>query len=36
MVDQLVLPEGVTAVYDPNFPVVAVQTARGAKTGEEE
>lgn len=35
-VDQLVLPEGVKAVYDRNFPVVAIQTARGAKTGEEE
>lgn len=36
LVDQLVLPEGVKAVYDRNFPVVAIQTARGAKTGEEE
>lgn len=35
-VDQLVLPEGVKAVYDRNFPVVAIQTARGAKTDEEE
>jgi len=35
-VEQLILPEGVTAVYDRNFPVIAVQTARGAKTGEEE
>lgn len=36
MVDQLSLPEGVTAVYDRIYPVVAIQTARGAKTGEEE
>lgn len=36
LVDQLVLPEGVKAVYDRNFPVVAIQTARGAKAGEEE
>lgn len=36
LVDQLVLPEGVKAVYDRNFPVIAIQTARGAKTGEEE
>jgi large subunit ribosomal protein L25 len=35
-VEQLVLPEGVKAVYDRNFPVLAIQTARGAKTGEEE
>jgi large subunit ribosomal protein L25 len=35
-VDQLPLPEGVKAVYDRNFPVIAIQTARGAKTGEEE
>lgn len=36
LVDQLVLPEGVTAVFDRNFPVIAIQTARGAKAGEEE
>jgi len=36
LVDQLVLPEGVTAVYDRNFPVIAIQTARGAKADEEE
>jgi large subunit ribosomal protein L25 len=36
MVDQLSLPEGVKAVFDRNFPVIAIQTARGAKTGEEE
>jgi len=36
LVDQLVLPEGVKAVYERNFPVVAIQTARGAKAGEEE
>jgi large subunit ribosomal protein L25 len=36
LVDQLVLPEGVKAVYDRNFPVIAIQTARGAKAGEEE
>lgn len=35
-VEQLPMPEGVKAVYDRNFPVVAIQTARGAKTGEEE
>jgi large subunit ribosomal protein L25 len=35
-VEQLVLPEGVKAVYDRNFPVLAIHTARGAKTGEEE
>lgn len=35
-VDQLPLPEGVKAVYDRSFPVIAIQTARGAKTGEEE
>ncbi len=36
LVEQLPLPEGVKAVYDRNFPVIAIQTARGAKTGEEE
>jgi len=36
LIDQLILPEGVTAVYDRNFPVIAIQTARGAKAGEEE
>ncbi len=36
LVDQLVLPEGVEAVFDRNFPVIAIQTARGAKAGEEE
>ena len=35
-VDQLVLPEGVVAVYERNYPVMTIQTARGAKTGEEE
>jgi large subunit ribosomal protein L25 len=35
-VDQLVLPEGVKAVFDRNFVVLAIQTARGAKAGEEE
>lgn len=35
-VDQLPMPEGVQAVYDRNFPVIAIQTARGAKTAEEE
>lgn len=36
LVEQLPLPEGVKAVYDRNFPVIAIQTARGAKTDEEE
>ena len=36
MADQLPLPEGVKAVFDRDFPVIAIQTARGAKTGEEE
>lgn len=35
-VDQLVLPEGVAAVFDRNYPVLTIQTARGAKTAEEE
>ena len=35
-VDQLLLPEGVKAVFDRNFAVLIVQTARGAKAGEEE
>ncbi len=35
-VDQLSLPEGVKAVFDRNYLVVAIQTARGAKAGEEE
>ncbi|GAB6110393.1 50S ribosomal protein L25 [Desulfomicrobium escambiense] len=35
-VEQLVLPEGVKAVYDRNFPVVTIQAGRGAKAGEEE
>jgi large subunit ribosomal protein L25 len=30
------MPEGVKAVFDRNFPVIAIQTARGAKTAEEE
>lgn len=34
-VDQLVLPEGVTPVYDRNYVVLAIQTGRGAKAGEE-
>ena len=36
LVDQLVLPEGVNAVFDRNYVVLAIQTARGAKAGEEE
>ena len=36
MVDQLPMPEGVQPVYDRVFPVIAIQTARGAKTAEEE
>jgi large subunit ribosomal protein L25 len=36
LVDQLSLPEGVEAVFDRVFPVIAIQTARGAKTSEEE
>ena len=36
LVDQLVLPEGVKAVFDLNYVVLAIQTARGAKAGEEE
>jgi large subunit ribosomal protein L25 len=35
-VDQLVLPEGVKAVFDRNFAVVTIQAGRGAKAGEEE
>lgn len=35
-VDQLPLPEGVKAVYDRNYAVLAVVTSRGAKAGEEE
>lgn len=35
-VEQLVLPEGVKAVYDRNYPVVTIQAGRGAKAGEEE
>lgn len=35
-VEQVPTPEGVTAVYDRNFPILAVQTARGAKAAEEE
>jgi large subunit ribosomal protein L25 len=35
-VDQLVLPEGVKAVFDRNYAVVTIQTGRGAKAGEEE
>lgn len=34
--DQLVLPEGVKAVFDRNYAVVTVQAGRGAKAGEEE
>lgn len=34
-VDQLNLPTGVKAVFDRNFVVLAVQTARGAAAGEE-
>jgi len=36
LIDQLVFPDGVTAVFDRNHVVLAVQTARGAKAGEEE
>jgi len=35
-VEQLVLPEGVKAVYDRNYPVVTIQAGRGAKAGEED
>jgi large subunit ribosomal protein L25 len=35
-IDQLVFPEGVVAVFDRNYLVVTIQTARGAKTGEAE
>jgi large subunit ribosomal protein L25 len=35
-VDQLLLPEGVKAVFDRNFAVLIIQTARGAKADEEE
>ncbi len=35
-VEQLVLPEGVKAVYDRNYPVVTIQAGRGGKAGEEE
>lgn len=34
--DQLSLPEGVKAVFDTNYAVLTIQTARGAKTDEEE
>jgi len=34
-VDQLVLPEGVKAVFDRNYAVLAIQTGRGAAAGEE-
>ncbi|NCD24076.1 MAG: 50S ribosomal protein L25 [Deltaproteobacteria bacterium] len=34
-VDQLVLPEGVSAVYDRNYVVMSVLAGRGAKAGEE-
>lgn len=34
-VDQLVLPEGVRAVFDRNYAVLAIQTGRGAAAGEE-
>lgn len=34
-VNQLNMPEGVTAVYDRNYAILAIQTARGAKAGEE-
>ena len=36
LVEQLPMPEGVKAVFDRNFPVIVIQTARGAKAGEEE
>jgi len=35
-VDQLVLPEGVTAVFDRNYAVLSIVAGRGAKTGDEE
>ena len=35
-VEQLVLPEGVKAVYDRNYPVVTILAGRGAKAGEED
>ncbi len=34
-VDQLILPEGVTSVYDRNYAVLAILAGRGAKAGEE-
>jgi large subunit ribosomal protein L25 len=34
-IEQVPMPEGVTAIYDRTFPVLAVQTARGAKAAEE-
>lgn len=36
MADQLPMPDGVKAVFDRNYPVLAILTSRGAKTGEEE
>jgi large subunit ribosomal protein L25 len=36
MVDQVPTPAGVVSVFDRPYPVVTVQTARGAKTAEEE
>ena len=35
-VDQLAMPEGVKAVYDRNYLVLAILAGRGAKAGEEE
>lgn len=36
LVDQLVFPEGVSAVFDRKYVILTIQTARGAKTGEAE
>lgn len=35
-VEQLPMPEGVQAIYDRNYLVLAIQAARGAKSEEEE
>lgn len=35
-VEQLALPEGVKAVFDRNYAVLAIQAGRGAAAGEEE
>ena len=36
LVDQLVLPEGVKAVFDRNYAVITIQAGRGGKAGEED